>query len=88
MVSSISLFEIVNAVIPKTFFWIVASIVDTGVNTNVDAVNPNIINTLLTNILSTFFIKDKPVLSNGLKSLPKNLLIVLFYVIEVLIDLY
>ena len=37
------------------------------------AVNPNGIKTLLANGLSTCFIKDKLVFSNGTKSLPKNL---------------
>ena len=36
------------------------------------AVNPNGIKTLLTYGLSTFFINDKSVFSNGLRSLPKK----------------
>ena len=35
-------------------------------------VNPNDIKTLSANELSTFFFKDKPVFSNGLRILPKN----------------
>ena len=42
---------------PKTFSWISTSVADTA------AVNPNGIKTLLSNGLSTFFIKDKPVFS-------------------------
>ena len=52
---------------PKIFFWIAASDAD------VAAVNPNSINILLANSLTTFFIKGKqPVFSNVPKSLPKN----------------
>ena len=40
--------------------------------TDAAAVNPNGIETLLANGLSTFFIKGKPIFTNGLKSLPKN----------------
>ena len=36
------------------------------------AVNPNRIKTLLANGLITFFVKDNPVFSNGLRSLPRN----------------
>ena len=45
------------------------------------AVNPNGIKTILTNALSVFPIKGNPVFSNGPRSLPRNLLIVLFYII-------
>ena len=53
IMSSTSLFEIVNVVIPdlKIFFWIAACIADAG------AVNSNAIKILLANVLSTFFIK-------------------------------
>ena len=44
----------------------------------VAAVNPNGIKTLLVNGWSTFFINGNPVFSNGRKSLPEILLIVLF----------
>ena len=44
-----------------------ASVADAAV------VNPNGIKILLTNGLSTFFSKDKPVFNNRPKSLPKNL---------------
>ena len=54
----------------------------------VAAVNPNSIKTLLANGLSAFPLKGNPLFSNGPKSLPKILLIVLFYVIEFLINLY
>ena len=50
-ISSISLFEIVNAVMPdpKTFFWIPAPVADAG------AINPSCIKTLLANSFSAFF---------------------------------
>ena len=53
-------FYIINVVIPdpNIFLW--------------TAVNPNVIKTLLTNGLSTFFIEGNPAFSNGPKSLPKN----------------
>ena len=51
---------------PSIFLWIVAFVADAA------PVNPNSIKTLLTNVLSTFFIKDTPVFSNGPKSIPKN----------------
>ena len=53
----------------KIYFWIAASVAA------VAAVNPNGIKIFLANGLSTFFIKDKPVFSNGPKSLPKNLIL-------------
>ena len=46
--------------------WIAASVPDAT------AVNPNDIETLLANGLSTFLIKGKPVFSNGPKSLSRN----------------
>ena len=49
------------------FLWVAASIADA-----VD-VNPNGIKTLLANGLSTFFMKDNPVFSDGPKNIPKNL---------------
>ena len=52
---------------PKIFLYILASAADAA------AVNPNGIKTLLTYGLITFFINDKSVFSNGLRSLPKNL---------------
>ena len=36
------------------------------------AADPNAIKTVLANVSSTFFIKDKAVFSNGLNSLVKN----------------
>ena len=48
------------------FIWIVASVADTV------AVSAHSIKAVLDNGLSTFFIKGKPFLSNGPKSLPKN----------------
>ena len=39
--------------------------------TDAAAVNPNGFKTLLANSLSTFFIKGKPILSNGPRSVPK-----------------
>ena len=58
MISFISSFEIINAVIPDSniFLWITASVADAA------AVNPNSLKTLLANTLSTFFIKDNPIL--------------------------
>ena len=69
MISFISSLEIINVVIPdqKIFFWITLSVADAV------AVNPNGIKTLLAKGLSTFFIKGKPVFSNGPKDLPKSL---------------
>ena len=46
--------------------------------TDVAAVNPNCIKTLLVNGWSKFFINGNLVFSNGRKSLPEILLIVLF----------
>ena len=76
MISFISSLEIINVVVckaksegqpdPKIFWRIAASIVDAA------AVNPNGIKTLLASGLSTFFVKDNPVFSNGPKSLSKN----------------
>ena len=48
---------------PNIFLWIPASFADAA------AIYPNDIKMLLANRLSTFFIKDNPVLSNGPKSL-------------------
>ena len=61
-------FEVICVVIPhpKVFFSIVVSVADAA------AVNNNGIKTLLANGLYTFFIKVKPVFSNGPKGLPKN----------------
>ena len=68
IISSISLFEIINIVIPdpKTFFCTAASVAD-----NI-AVNLNGVKTILANGLGTFIIKGKPVFSNGFKCLPNN----------------
>ena len=52
----------------KNFFWIPASVADAAAANP----NPNGIQTLLGNSLSSFFIKGKPIFSNGLGSLPKN----------------
>ena len=69
MISNISSLEIANVVIPyqKCFFWITSSVAATAA-----AVNCNGIKTLSANGLSTFFIKGKPVFSNGPKSLLKK----------------
>ena len=48
------------------FFWIDISVADAAV------ANPNGIKVLLPNGFSTFFIKGKPVVSNGPRSLTKN----------------
>ena len=60
--------KIVNVVIPdsKIFLWIAVSVADAP------AVNPNSIKILLANGFTTFFIKGKPVFSNGPRSLPRN----------------
>ena len=77
MISSISSFEIINVVVPdpNIILWITQSVVD------VAAVNSNGIKTLLANGLSKFPIIEN-LLSNGSKSLPKILLIVLFHAIK------
>ena len=68
MISFISLFEIINAVVrdPNIFLWIAVSVTDAA------AFNPNEIKTLLVTGLSTFPIKCNPVFSNGPNSLSKN----------------
>ena len=68
MISFISLFEITYVVTPdpRIALCIPGSADDAVV------VNPNGIKTLLTNGLSTFFIKGKSVFSNGPKSPPEN----------------
>ena len=67
MISFISLFEIINIVLPDSniFLWIIASVADA-------AVNPNGIKMLLANGPSAFPIKGNLVFSNGPKKLPKN----------------
>ena len=70
IISFISSLEIINVVkpYPNIFLQIAASVVDAAtVN-----VNPNRVRIVLVNGLSTFPIKDNPVLSYGPKSLPKN----------------
>ena len=68
MITFKSLFENTNAVVltPNILSWIAASVADAA------AANLNGIKTLLANGLSTFFIKGKPVFSNGRRSLPKS----------------
>ena len=68
MISSFSLYDFVSVVMsdPKVFFWIVESVADAA------PVDPDGLKTLLANGLSTFFIKIKPVFSNGPRSLPNN----------------
>ena len=68
MISFISSLEIINVVVPdqSIFLSIVASVTDAA------TVNPDGIETLLANGLSTFPIKGNSVFSNGPKSLPKN----------------
>ena len=67
MISFISLFKIVDVVLPdlSTFVWIAESVA------GATAVNCNSIKTLLANGLSTFFIIGNQVFSNGPKNLPK-----------------
>ena len=64
------------------FSWIAASGADAA------AVYPSSIKTLLANGLSTFFIKDNTVLSNGPKSLHGNPLFDFLYATDILITLY
>ena len=68
MILSISSFEVINFVItdPILFFRLAPSVANDA------AINPNSIKTLLANVLSIFFIKDKLVFSNGPKNVPKN----------------
>ena len=68
MISFISSLEIINVVVPdqSIFLSIVASVTDAA------TVNPDGIETLLANGLSTFPIKGNSVFGNGPKSLPKN----------------
>ena len=68
MIPYISSFEITSAVMlnSKILFWIAASVADAA------TVNPNSIKTLLANGLSTFSVKEKAVVSNSPKSLPRN----------------
>ena len=67
-ISFISSFEIISVVTsdPNVFLWIAATVADAA------AVNPNGIKTPLANSLSTFPIKDNPVLSSGPKRLSRN----------------
>ena len=67
-VSFISSFEIINVVIadPNIFLWIAESFTDAA------AVDPTGIKRLLTNGLSTSFVKGNPVFSNGPKILSNN----------------
>ena len=78
--SLISLLEIINIVLPHAniFGWIVASVAYAAV------VNPKGFKTFSASSVTTYFNKGKPVFSNGPKSLPEILLIVLFYAIEFL----
>ena len=64
----LSLFEIINAVIPnkKNIFSIAASVA------YIATVSINGIKTLLDNCLTAFFIKGKPVFNNRSRNLPKN----------------
>ena len=63
IISSIFLFEIINAVVldPWIWFWLAASAAD------VTADNPNGTKTLLANGLSILFLNGKPVVINGLR---------------------
>ena len=65
IISFISAFKVINVITPNVFSRIGASFVAADVDSNR-------IKTLLANGFTTFFIKDNPVLSNGLKSLPEN----------------
>ena len=70
--SSVSLFDIISVVLlpdPNNFLCIPASAADAA---DAVAVNPNGINTLLTNGFITLFINGNPVFNNGPSHLPKN----------------
>ena len=92
MISCISSLEIISVVREAKFkgrapdrnilLWIAASVADAA------AVNPNGIETLLANGLSTFPVKGIQFLVMVLKVYLEILLIVLFYAIEFLIILY
>ena len=84
MISFISLFEIINVVMPDSnlFFWIAASVA------GVTSVNSNGIKTLSANGLSTFFVIGKPVSAIVSKVCLKILLPILFYASEFFITLY
>ena len=63
MITSISSCKIINVAIPDTiFFWIATSVADAAAFNYFG----------IKNVLSIFFIKGKPVFSNGPRSLPKN----------------
>ena len=66
MITLISLFEIISAVVPnlKTFFWIAASVA------NAAAVTSNYIKTSFASGGSTFFINGKPTIVNEAKNSP------------------
>ena len=71
--SSVSLFDIISVIVlipdalnRKIFVWIHASAAEAVV------VNPNVINTLLANGWSAFFVYDKSTFSNSPRSLPRN----------------
>ena len=68
MISFISSFYIIIVVAPdpNIFLWKSASVADTA------TVNPNRIKMSLAKGLSSFFIKGKPVFSNGSKTLRRN----------------
>ena len=67
LISSISSFDIISVVIPdpKILLWIAAPATDA-------VVNPNGIKTYLAHALTTFFIKDNLVFSNGPRCLSGN----------------
>ena len=68
MIPFISLFEIIDVLIPdpNIFLKIGTSVTDAA------AVNPTVIKTLLANGFSISFIKGNPIFTNGPESLPKN----------------
>ena len=82
-ISFFSLIYIINVVLPypNIFLWIFTSVADAVV------FNSKCIKTLLADGFSTFPVQDNPVVSNGPKSIPENVL-VLFYAIALLIILY
>ena len=63
IISSISSFRIINAVVPdpNICFWIASSVGDAA------AVNPNGVKTLLADNVSKFFANGKPAAINGLR---------------------
>ena len=67
MIAFISSFGVINIVMLDPKMFLIAVFV-----ADVAAVNCNGVKPHLPNVLSAFFIKEKPVFSNDSKNLPKN----------------